>query len=266
MSVTFGPFTFATHHLIFFISCATAFLLGWLLSRRQAYGMGDILFRIIAVGLISARLVFVIKYYDVYLSAPWQLINIRDGGFSLSTGIIAGILWTGWELYRLPQAKLRLATAALSGLFVAVVLTNVSQYYQQQTGLPALALTNLEGHARELPADFAGQPLVINLWASWCPPCVREMPLLEQASTDWPEVAFITVNQGEGSGTVEQFLQQQQLTLPHVLLDANAELGQAVGSHALPTTLFLHSDGRVSYTHIGEFNTATLENALRRLE
>ncbi|RUO24048.1 peroxiredoxin [Aliidiomarina minuta] len=266
MSVTAGPFAFATQHLIFLFSCVLALAIAWWLGRRQNVGAADAVFRIIAVALISARLVFVIIYYDSYFSAPWQIFNVRDGGFNLIAGFIAGIAWGLYELRRYPLARKAIATASLGGVTAGVLLSLLFQYQIQQTEFPQASLYNLQQESVNLSQDFAGQPVVINLWASWCPPCVREMPLLEDAAAKWPEVAFLTINQGEDSELVENFLQEQGLNLPHVLLDKNSEISDAIGSYALPTTLFFDSEGRLNTTHIGEFSAATLENAVRKLD
>src|SRR5690606_40886240 len=62
----------------------------------------------------------------------------------------------------------------------------------------SLALTKLEGGEVRLPT-FIGQPTVVNLWATWCPPCRREMPVLRDAQQRYPDIAFIFANQGESA-------------------------------------------------------------------
>lgn len=284
MSTTLGPFAFATVHLIFIVSSILALSAAWWLGKSMRTSLSDAVFRIIAVGLISARLYFVIKYVDIYLAAPWQIINVRDGGFSLWAGLAAGAAWTVRELIVLhrknrlqhaPQqaqaAGLRRGQLGLVGalLIGLTVFSGGHLWLNQhigQTQFPQASLQQLNGPPVNLAEAFHGKPTVVNLWASWCPPCVREMPLLEDAADNWPDVHIVAVNQGEESAQVDAFLQQQGLALPHVLLDQRSQVGAMVGSHALPTTLFFNSDGSLSYTHIGEFSAATLENALRRLD
>jgi thiol-disulfide isomerase/thioredoxin len=111
-------------------------------------------------------------------------------------------------------------------------------------------------------ADYQGGPLVINLWATWCPPCRREMPVLESAQRMRPDVTFLFVNQAESMQSVSIFLITQGLTLDNVLFDASGRLGQAVGSMALPTTLFYTADGRLINSHLGELSQASLARAL----
>lgn len=113
--------------------------------------------------------------------------------------------------------------------------------------------------------DYAGQPLVVNLWATWCPPCRREMPVLMQAQQREAAITFLFVNQGESAALVSEFIAAQQLSLGNLLLDEQVKLGQLVGSRALPTTLFYDAEGRQIGSHLGELSHASLERALARL-
>lgn len=284
MSITLGPFAFATAHLIFIAASITTLAVAWWLGRRLQPSLGDAAFRIIAVSLISARVIFVIKYVDAYMGAPWQIINVRDGGFTLWAGLLAGAIWTVWEIRRMriaspvqddesststappSQGPTRLLLALGIGVSIATGGFSWLNHQLSQTQFPQVSLQSLQGQPVHMAERFYGRPTVINLWASWCPPCVREMPLLEDAAEAWPDIHIVAINQGEGRHEVESFLQQQELSLPVVLLDQRSELGSLMGSHALPTTLFFNSDGSLSYTHIGEFSAATLQNAIRRLE
>ena len=308
MSTTFGPFAFATSQLIFLVACAVTFCVGWLVNnspRRfsnsplnlalhppdqpaqvpHRLAVGDALFRIIVVGLLCARTAFVIKYVQSYVASPLSLLNVRDGGFLVWVGLLAGGLWTcrEWRLLARqahqfepqgPQssmppsarrAQVSLIIALATGFGVAATGNLWLQRSINQTQLPQLTVFSTQNEPVHLAQAFIGKPLVINLWASWCPPCVREMPLLEKAALAWPTVQIVAINQGESQQRVEQFLIEHQLKLPLVLMDTNAQLGNLIGSQALPTTLFLNSDGSLSYTHVGEFSAATLENALHRL-
>lgn len=264
MPLSLGPFPAAS--LIFIVSATLALVIAWLLGRGKSAAAADAVFRIIAIGLISARVLFVIIYYDNYLSAPWQIVNIRDGGFNLWAGLSVAILWAIFEWRRQPAARLAICAGLGSGLAVAIILTTLLQSSQRDTEFPVTRLYDLEGSTVQIDQDFADQAVVINLWATWCPPCVREMPLLETAAQEWSDVVFLAVNQGENSQQVREFLEQQELDLPHVLLDENTAIGDAMGSYVLPTTLFFHADGTLSDTHVGEFNAATLQNQLQRLD
>jgi hypothetical protein len=103
---------------------------------------------------------------------------------------------------------------------------------------------------------------VINLWATWCPPCRREMPVLQNAQHEHQNVTFLFVNQGESMQSVSTFLETQGLNLSNVLFDSGGQLAQKVGSMALPTTLFYSADGRLLGSHLGELSKASLARAM----
>ena len=131
--------------------------------------------------------------------------------------------------------------------------------------LPALALTTLVGASTNLAALADGKPMVVNLWASWCPPCRREMPVLAAAQQRETGVRFVFVNQGEEGATAQRYLSAGRLDLANVLLDPGAALGREVGSGALPTTLFYDANGRLIDTHLGELSAASLASKLNSL-
>ena len=115
-------------------------------------------------------------------------------------------------------------------------------------------------------SSYQGGPLVINLWATWCPPCRREMPVLQKAQTQNQDVTFLFVNQGESMQSVSTFLETQGLNLNNVLFDSGGQLGQKVGSMALPTTLFYSPQGRLLSSHLGELSEASLARALESFD
>jgi len=108
--------------------------------------------------------------------------------------------------------------------------------------------------------SYAGRPVVLNLWASWCPPCRREMPVFEQAQKQFPDVAFVLVNQGESAQQAQAFLQSEGLDLTDVLLDPSSQAMQAMGSRGLPTTLFFDAQGRQVDSHLGEITMPSLKD------
>jgi thiol-disulfide isomerase/thioredoxin len=130
--------------------------------------------------------------------------------------------------------------------------------------LPPLALSSLDGRPVTL-ADFAGKPTVVNLWATWCPPCRREMPALQQAQAANPDVNFVFVNQGEEAGVIAAFLGQEGLALRNVLVDPQSSTGAALGQSGLPTTLFFDASGRLAGIRVGELSQATLDQRLAEL-
>lgn len=106
--------------------------------------------------------------------------------------------------------------------------------------------------------------MVINLWATWCPPCRREMPVLAQAQSVFPDVVFVMVNQGESAPAIHAFLEREGLQFAHVLRDPTSLTMHAVGSRGLPTTLFFDEQGRLTDSHVGELTMARLKSIMLR--
>ncbi|MBN3726647.1 TlpA family protein disulfide reductase, partial [Burkholderia sp. Ac-20379] len=130
--------------------------------------------------------------------------------------------------------------------------------------LASLHLSTLDG-APASPTSLtitAGKPVVVNLWASWCPPCRREMPVLARAQADHANVAVLMIDQGEDARTVRAFLDSQGLRFGAVLLDPSSSAMRAYGSRGLPTTLFFDANGRLVASHVGEITAARLEDVI----
>lgn len=133
--------------------------------------------------------------------------------------------------------------------------------------LPDLDLAGIDGAVHSL-ADYRGRPLVINFWATWCPPCVAEMPMLSAfdagQAPNGPRVIGIALDAPE---RVRAFLSRTPVGYP-ILLDvpddddASVVLGNTRG--VLPYTVLVDAEGRILATHIGEFSRASLERWLAR--
>ncbi|MGE5665252.1 MAG: TlpA family protein disulfide reductase, partial [Betaproteobacteria bacterium] len=136
----------------------------------------------------------------------------------------------------------------------------------REAGLPAASLSALaDGRTSALPEIAHGRPVVLNLWASWCAPCRAEMPVLAAAQAREPGVLFVFANQGESADTVRRFLTAECLALQEVWLDRGAQLGPALGSRGLPTTVFFDAQGRQVGAHVGVLNEAALRARLAAL-
>ena len=135
----------------------------------------------------------------------------------------------------------------------------------EKPGLPDMPVTLLSGEATDLAKLADGKPMIVNLWASWCPPCRREMPLLAAAQQRETGVSFVFANQGESAATVQRYLSASQLHLDNVMLDRDARLGFVAGSMALPITLFYDANGQLIGSRRGELSAAALATQLKQL-
>ena len=267
LTLTLGPLALPISLLVLVIALLVAAGAGALIGRRQKTGIGSTLTDMLVAAVLVARIVFVSLWFDSYRSAPWSMLDIRDGGFTPWAGLAAALsvaVWQGWRRAVLRKPLLLgLVAGALvwgSALGALRLLENTAH-----AGIPAVALTTLADAPVTLSALAGGKPMVVNLWASWCPPCRREMPVLATAQHQEAWVSFVFVNQGEGAAAVAHYLAAEQLDLANVLLDPGTRLGREVGSMGLPTTLFYDAAGRLVDTHLGPLSAATLANKLNAL-
>jgi thiol-disulfide isomerase/thioredoxin len=129
--------------------------------------------------------------------------------------------------------------------------------------LPALVLPDAEGHAQDIRERFKGQPLLVNVWASWCGPCVEEMPELarfaEGQGTRGVQVLGLALDTPDG---VRDFLQRVPVNYPIVLdtpgpRDASVQLGNAQG--LLPYSVLFDAQGRMVKAKLGPFAHGEIE-------
>ncbi len=127
---------------------------------------------------------------------------------------------------------------------------------------PEMTLALLDGDPVTL-SHLRGRPVVINFWASWCPPCRQELPALQAAYTRYGDrVEFVAVNVKETPETVSAFVQEAGLGFP-VALDADGQVSDlSYEVRGLPTTLFIDSNGVVAARHVGPLDEGTVDNYL----
>ena len=261
LSMNVGPFALSGNVLLLLAAGLVAAGVGHLAGRRQQTGIGNTLSDMLLAGVIVARIAFVALWFDTYRSSPWSMLDIRDGGFTPWAGVAAALLVAIWRGWRQPAQRKPLLLGLTAGALVWGALFGALRT-TERPALPKLALTTLAGAPTSLAALADGKPMVVNLWASWCPPCRREMPVLAAAQQRETGVRFVFVNQGEDGTTAQRYLSADQLNLANVLLDPGAALGREVGSGALPTTLFYDANGRLVDNHLGELSAASLASKL----
>lgn len=265
LTLTLGPVTLALDHLLLLLALGLATLVGWRMAKHGGDNPESSLFNLFLLGMLAARLGFVLAYWPLYREDLLQIVDIRDGGFLPWVGLLAALLGALWQGWRRPGLRRPLGWGVISGALFWLLSSWGSHLYEQGTRLPDLSLRDAQGQSVALQR-YQGKPLVINLWATWCPPCRREMPVLQQAQHDYPDVHFVFVNQGETPQIVTTFLATTGLNLAHVLFDAGGELARQVGSMALPTTLFYDAEGRLVGSHLGELSRASLQHALGAID
>ena len=135
---------------------------------------------------------------------------------------------------------------------------------------PAFTLATADGEVVRLE-ELKGEPIVLNFWATWCPPCRAELPLFQRIgdevnAAEGSSVRFVLVNLSEPPSSADRFLQELGITLlalydaprdvrarhEGVRFDATAEVMQRYRARGMPTTLFIDAEGIVRAVKVGE--------------
>lgn len=247
---------------------AAALIAALFASRRAEAGhrarVEAILYRVMLTGVLAARLVFIVKYWDLYRPAPLGALDLRDGGFFLSAGLAGGAGAAAWYVWRERALRRVLLWSLFAGggcAAIGGVAARIAQPPRTGIVLPAAAFSTLDGGRTRLDA-LAGKPVVINLWASWCPPCRREMPALQQAQARNSDIVFVFANQGEDADTIRRYLAAEHVEIANVILDRERDIARHAGSPALPTTLFFDRRGKLLHTRMGQLSAASLARQL----
>jgi thiol-disulfide isomerase/thioredoxin len=111
---------------------------------------------------------------------------------------------------------------------------------------PAISFSDTTGHSIEL-SEMQGKLVIVNLWATWCEPCLREMPSLERLQSRLAgRIVVLAVSEDRGGNkTVEPFVAKLGLKSVKVYIDPKSDVGHAFGARGLPTSFLIDSEGKV---------------------
>lgn len=236
----------------------------------------------VLAGLVAARVGYAALYWEAYAAAPWTALYFWQPGYLAVAGLAGGALYV---LFRLRAAQRRLAYLravstgfAAGATLLAAVIGSMGWFSTAGTPgvgdeAPDFRLVNLAGERVAL-SDLRGKGVVLNFWATWCPPCRREMPLLESAWNEYRSqgIVIVGVDVGEPQDTVRPFVGSMGLTYP-IWTDApgggdfddtNELLGR-FGGVGLPTTVFIDADGIIRKVYVGELSRGMLAEWLPKL-
>lgn len=132
---------------------------------------------------------------------------------------------------------------------------------------PDFTVIDEDGNEVKL-SDYKGKPVVVNFWASWCPPCKREMPDFNDAYKKYEDVQFLMVNMTDGSReTVEiakEFITTEGYDFP-VFFDTEYSAAIAYNVTSLPSTYFIDQDGNLIAHTIGMISVSSLERGIEMI-
>ena len=187
---------------------------------------------------------------NVESTSPIAPLPARYTGLLLLVMVVLGISWIQFTRLPLDAANIdQLITAPSTGF-----LAN------------DFSLTGLDGKSYQLSA-FRGKPVILNFWATWCPPCRAEMPAFERVWQRYNQgdVVILAVNQRESPLTVERFEQNVVDVSFPILLDSQGEVSRLFAVTGLPTTFFIDAEGRIQSVSMGGMDEATLLASVQKI-
>jgi thiol-disulfide isomerase/thioredoxin len=171
------------------------------------------------------------------------------GVLFLAGGLVIGLIIGAVVLLTLPGGGAKAQRAAPPSTGVAVADFQIEGLNRKQVNLSSLK----------------GKPIVLNFWATWCPPCREEMPLFERFSEDLgDDVVFVGINYAEDPVTVQNFVLETKITFP-IWLDSNGAVSDLYYVQSYPNTFFIDAEGILRAQHIGQLNEELLLKYLATL-
>ena len=147
------------------------------------------------------------------------------------------------------------ACASKSGQEVAPVVGAVA---------PDFKLRDINGEMVSL-SDYHGQPVLVNFWATWCPPCLIEMPTIESRyKMHQPDLVVLAVDYGETAETVSNYVEFAGLSF-NPLLDNRGEVSQLFQVRGNPTSYFIDAEGVIQVIHIGMMTEEQIDSYLQKI-
>ncbi|MFC6334585.1 TlpA family protein disulfide reductase [Paenibacillus septentrionalis] len=162
------------------------------------------------------------------------------------------------KFYRRTRKLLQLAIVILTIVGIAVVVWFQAQSASKRPDivkvgdkLPQIELLQLDGAPVTLDAATNGA-MLINLWASWCKPCINELPLLNDAQAFAPNVSFVAVNMQEELERIKPMIERYDLTM-QVLRDEQLAWKRALGVQGYPVSVLVDANGIIQHIHVGAY-------------
>lgn len=261
-AVSFGPFAFDAERFAAIVGMIAFLVVTTVLSHRIDDRLGRWATWTTLAGLIAARLGHVLQHTESFASEPLRILAVWQGGFSWSGGA-AGITLMLVVLFVRSRSLLGWGAGSVAAGLSAATIAAAFTYSDML--IPPVASTFRTLNGTESQIGAAGRPTVLNLWATWCPPCRRELPMMANLAATTSGVDFVFANQGEQPATVTRYLRSENLDL-NAVFDPQLLLSDHYSAVGLPATLFLAADGTLAGSHLGEISREVLAQKVQDLK
>ena len=165
-AVNVGPFAFSIHAALIVVAVLVSMVVASRAGRRRGIDVEPAIWKILVVGALAGRLAFVLAYFDIYKNSLWSILDIRDGGFIASVGIVVALAMAAWLAWRKQSERRLLLISLLAGASVWGLGAGAALALHSGTqDLPQVTLARLDGRTVQLQS-LAGKPMVVNLCSS----------------------------------------------------------------------------------------------------
>lgn len=131
---------------------------------------------------------------------------------------------------------------------------------------PDFTYTLPDGSVQRL-SDLRGKKVLVNFWATWCPPCRAEMPDIEQVynNREGQDFAVLAVSVGDELADVEAFAREMDLTIP-LITNTSTDISSGYGATGFPTSIFINTDGTIHHRKVGIMDATFIEQQLEEMQ
>lgn len=170
------------------------------------------------------------------------------------------------------KKRFYIRTVILVLMTFAIVFTIYSNLTKEKNEIlqvgdkaPDFVLVDMKGEKHQL-SDYKGQGVFLNFWGTWCKPCEREFPLMDQHYQEYKEkgLEILAVNIGESNFAVQKYVDRKSLGFP-VLIDNNKSVMETYNINPLPTTLLINPEGIIEKVITGEMSEETIKAYMEQI-
>jgi thiol-disulfide isomerase/thioredoxin len=156
------------------------------------------------------------------------------------------------------------ARAAGFVLFLALALPAFAQELRAGRPAPDFSFVDSDGRSHTL-AEYRGRPVALHFWATWCGPCVRELPLISRLGAPGSQdLVVLAVNCAETDREVSSFLRAQKLSL-NLVMDRESRISRLYGIYAIPQTFMIDREGLIRSVRVGAYTQRELNRDISAL-